>query len=138
MNDLNGWFCLLDSLVRLEQRAHNTVLALDDLRRVTRARRRSSIYNDAQVMRANEELLNPPGPLNAAIFRFLLQVSHTMDNMVEELIAEVGARRRWRLELILSCLHSVVPAHCISSEASVRWLMCNINLSVSVHCMTSD
>jgi len=68
--------------------------ALDDFRRVTRARRRSSVYNDNRVLQATEELLNPPGPINASIFRFLSAVTHTMDNMVEELVREVRVRRQ--------------------------------------------
>lgn len=74
----------LGGLVTLEQRSHNVFLALEAGRRATRARRRTSIMNDNRLRELSEDLFNPPGPVDQAIFRFLRTASHLMDNMVEE------------------------------------------------------
>ncbi|KAK3919969.1 Ribonuclease HII [Frankliniella fusca] len=87
-------YMFLAGLVRLEQKNYNILLSLDQFRRVSRARKTTSIMNDNRIQMATEELFDPPGPIAATIFRFLSVVSHTMDNMVEELMLDRLRRRR--------------------------------------------
>ena len=80
-------------LVQLEQRAHNVWLALDDARRPRGGRRQSSIMTDRQIQQLGEDRLNPPGPIDNAIFRFLRHASHQMENLVHEILRR-GAREQ--------------------------------------------
>lgn len=80
-------------IVQLEQRAQNTWLALEQGRRPRGARRQSSIMNDRRIEQLGEDLFNPPGPINQAIFRFLSAASHQMENLVNELLRQ-GPRPR--------------------------------------------
>jgi len=40
--------------------------------------------NDDQLMQLSEDLFQPPGPIDQAVFRFLRRASHLMGNMVDE------------------------------------------------------
>lgn len=73
-------------LVRLEQRSFDTVYALDNARRVMRGRRRSSIMNDNRIANVTQELFNPPGVMARSLLRFLRIASHTMDEMLNEVL----------------------------------------------------
>lgn len=80
-------YLFIGGLIRLEQRSFNTVMSLEQGRRVSPSRKRTSILNDKRVKFLSDELINnPPGNIERSIYRFLCISSHTMDGMVEQLL----------------------------------------------------
>jgi len=70
--------------VKIEQKSHDMVVALDQGRRVGRGRRLTSIVIDDRIKQLSLDLANPPGPIDQAILRFLRAASIVMGNLVDE------------------------------------------------------
>lgn len=75
---------ITEALLTLEQQSWDDMYRLNLGRNVGRARRRTSIMNDQAIINLSQQLVNPPGPVNAAIMRFLTQARHTMDGVFNE------------------------------------------------------